>query len=445
MTASTHTSEAEHDRLGRLSIVQSAFVASLGLSAVSLGASFRLTDFSRLTYLSTAALVYLIAFEEIRRRQVSQRQLVAAVWVHIGLFAFIFPQLRFEELRWLLVVGDFTQLAVLAVIAIVPRPFLALLRSPTATGFIVAAMTVAAILGPTVAVERGRYNPPQYLLIALVVVLLSQRGRPGLVRFAALASGLALITLTFGSGNRLAFLGAVIALAYALVLRFSVRGRIALVVALLALASIAAPTIADFGADLAEGTRFEALATGRLDESSAGRLDEARDVLGRVDEEWTTLNFVFGEGHGAQYQPVLSTTIEKTREDGLFHAVHIGLLRYFFRYGFIGLAIAAVAQLRLLYRILIARHQGLLAANVLLVAGLMTLADNQVRNSLLDPANVVILGLLLSGSALGSRPQQPTAQRNSFRREHRGSRHRHRTDARTTPVRQQRVARSEPR
>lgn len=384
------------DRFAKLSLIQVIFVCSLGLSSVALGATFRLSQLGRVSFLICGMMIGAVVFEELSEVGLEVRRYVQLSWLSVASVAWVFPQLADESHRWVLIIGDAAQILMFAIVAIVPAPFLRIAHNRSAQRILLSFMAVAALLGPTIAEVSNRYNPPQYLMIAVAVVLLTRRTRP-IVSLASFCAFGALVFLSFDSGNRLAFLAAFVALVVAWMMRFEPSLRL-LIVSVSAVVLLAvAPVLASAGAEAAEGTRFSSLANGELDQSSAGRLDEVRDISSRISDRWAVVNYLVGEGHGAQYRPILSTTIEKTREDGLFHAVHIGAARYFFRYGIIGLVIAVVAQGILLKKVLLAPSGQNLVNQVFLVAALMVLADNQVRNSLLDPSNALILALAFSG------------------------------------------------
>lgn len=91
-------------------------------------------------------------------------------------------------------------------------------------------------------------------------------------------------------------------------------------------------------------TRLDTLVGDEGDSSLESRSLEAQDIWATVQGNWTPMNYLFGQGHGATFRPVHSDPWRNINDQGTVHNVHITPILLFFRYGLLGLgAFAALS------------------------------------------------------------------------------------------------------
>lgn len=84
-------------------------------------------------------------------------------------------------------------------------------------------------------------------------------------------------------------------------------------------------------------TRLDTLVGEEGDSSLESRSLEAKDIWATVEGDWTPMNWLFGQGHGATFRPVHSDPWRNINDQGTVHNVHITPVLLFFRYGLLGL------------------------------------------------------------------------------------------------------------
>jgi hypothetical protein len=200
--------------------------------------------------------------------------------------------------------------------------------------------------------DAARFEAPPLILFAAVgvVAAISRARRTRVLAFVVL---LVMVGLALQSGHRAnLMLGlAVAALAIGVWYRLTV-------VKLVLLGPIAIGVLAAaMDSGIMQGTisralSIESLSSSRVvqlgvgtnvdDASTAARVEEARDAIGEMVERANPLVWLFGNGHGATYQPRISFIHQNIGEDDRVHHIHVGPAMVLYRYGLLGLLLYVV-------------------------------------------------------------------------------------------------------
>ena len=194
--------------------------------------------------------------------------------------------------------------------------------------------------------DRGRFEPPDYILIAITCSFIFFGGS-GAIRLVATVAFVVILAITYYSQGRMAF-----GIALAMPLLFFVLSRrryrnlliIAILCSLFLLLNVGTlQVLAEAG--FIQESRFASLASGVIedDRSALFRLIEINHVLSYIRTSFSVLDWFFGLGHGAHFPGtglVAESTLqyyERNVVDDRIHNIHIGGGWILLRYGLIGL------------------------------------------------------------------------------------------------------------
>ena len=285
------------------------------------------------------------------------------------------------DLSWTLA-DLLTMVAPAAVFVVaVARPSFVLGRQSLRT--VAVTFAVAAAVAATVGAQAGthRHLPPATLLVAAAWTL-ALCGTTARVRVAGLSGVGATLWLILHSGNRTSVAIWVVAGLLVALRRFGVGRMLVILAIVMTVTSAWAAVVTDSvsTADLTEGTRFERLQEGSGDESAQARLNEGADIRLNM-RDWSARDHLIGAGHGATWVPDRQLGFW---QGDIYHAIHLGHLRTWFRYGVLGFVpvLAVLLMALAVYWRSPSRPRSLPEAMpvVVSVSALLLTADFAVRN-----------------------------------------------------------------
>lgn len=251
----------------------------------------------------------------------------------------------FRSLPWL--IGDFLIMAAPLTFILIYNYIGIPALSVRKTVILVIAVSAAVSINTIFQIGAGnlfRFKAPSLMLITLAWGLALGKPTP---RLAVL--GIFLVTLlaslAFLSGSRSA-VGFLVLVPFVFkVLQWILTGATqasinatrlrSSVIALVALALVATPA----ALAVIDEEFVEAFLYGKRGSIEA-RFIESEDILAQVKSDWTPLNYLLGQGHGATWVPLTvvdsATLVQNTGESGEIHNIHFGPMLIFYRYGVLG-------------------------------------------------------------------------------------------------------------
>ena len=242
--------------------------------------------------------------------------------------------------------------------------------------------------------RSGRFDPPDVLLMAILwVALVNARSPLHVLVCLALVIGTGLLSFLSGMRTHLGLwvLAGMIAIAGRQLTLRTARHLIGVcavgivvIVILAAATGGSIPGLAQLESAISS-SRYSKL--GSKDKSLANRIDEVRDVSLAIRSNPNPLVILFGNGHGATFSPVRSFPERNLTHDFRVHQIHIGPAMLLYRYGLIGLAIAAWCCLLVGTDVLwLIRGRNISGAMaVFVIAMVLSLANGMFRNVLNEP------------------------------------------------------------
>ena len=244
-------------------------------------------------------------------------------------------------------VGDLMILAFLLALLLAIRVLPALFASRTNHAILLSFLAVAMFAAPLIQMvspANDQIVPPHLLLMAATWAGVAVVRDP---RVRLLLAGLLLIELflSYFSEQRT---NVVLWLAFGVMvvlLRSTIRQKTAAFFGILVISIVMLGVAEDLprkitqevGSSLIADSRFELLQEGP-DESLLGRYLEVRDVWLNMTNDWTTLDWILGAGHGATFRPFYWYP-ERNMKRGRTHNIHFGPMLVFYRYGITGFVI----------------------------------------------------------------------------------------------------------
>ncbi|MES0872511.1 hypothetical protein [Sinimarinibacterium thermocellulolyticum] len=215
-----------------------------------------------------------------------------------------------------------------------------------------AVLLLASLLAGVLAVDGSRFEAPPLILVAAIgaAAAIARKRKSRVLAFAILI-GLALLALM--SGERASLLLSLAVLAFTLGVWFRLTASklilitpvvMLFIVSLLDSGVLSSLASRALSIEAVSSSRIVALGVGNKadDASTTARLLEAQDVIDEMIEQASPLIWMFGNGHGATYQPRLSFIDRNVGEDNRVHHIHVGPAMVLYRYGLVGLALYAV-------------------------------------------------------------------------------------------------------
>lgn len=392
--------------------------ASLYVAAES--TSVRVNDVIRVAYATGCAMIAVALLITIATRAPRYPRAAPLVWgFAVFVIAWALPVLYMPDRSVTYVAGDAVTLLVPVATGVIVARQPGLRTQSLASGLLLVTMVVSAIASQwyfTQVFDIVRHRPPQLVLIAAAWVwaLASGSMRRGL--------GIGLVVLTAVLATRSGFRWPLVEWAVAgsllVLLRFGWRRAVlaALPLTIVAVVAGVAGTAASVIAETPAGSRFERIASGDLDPSSEGRINEAADVV-RHMERWPGIAWVTGGGHGVEYE-VRSAGFAQGLTD--FHSVHIGPIRMLFRYGLVGLAMTLAAVVLVVAYLREVRRRGLEAVGaftaITAVSAALVLLDFLMFNPLTNLLNGGVVGMACADFARLYRERRGTTSLEASRR-----------------------------
>lgn len=378
---------------------ESIIVTLIGIYAVYDALSPRELPGQRLLYATIFMLVLASPVLFLRRVRLSKGETLGIFAALLLTVIWAIPLPTQPVLYPTYVVGDLASLLLPVVLYFcgVQFPGLFGVRSIVLLG---ALLTIAALVAVLFPDATGRYEPPAIPLIALVWSLLFVAKTVT----ARVGVGVCLIALTiiaFESSVRtnaaLCVIGGIPLLF--LVPRIFRRLAVSVIGLLIILPFLGTSDVVDRATSYLLESRFKSLMTGRTDESLSSRYLEAHDAILTAKDEWNSMNYVLGYGHGATYRPTLSFIERNVTSEGRVHNIHIGPVMIWFRYGALGvvLLVAGLASLAvILWRTATDWRKAEVDFTqlVMLVSAVLYAGDFLLRNSMTDPVfSYVVAGI----------------------------------------------------
>jgi hypothetical protein len=211
--------------------------------------------------------------------------------------------------------------------------------------------------------ERGRYDPPHPVLIAILWFYVLHRPSFTHLTLLGLCAALAFFSQQRTNLLIIPILGALaIALEWGRLTDAARRihfwssvAIILFVIGAAALLPLISHSYGDVAREVLFYTRFDRL-QGGLDESGANRFLEARDVIYNLNQEGP-LAWIVGLGHGATFSKFESNPESNVTDEGVVHHVHIGPQQILLRYGIVGVALLGVYGIVILARFQVWMHR----------------------------------------------------------------------------------------
>ena len=215
--------------------------------------------------------------------------------------------------------------------------------------FLIPLCALAAFIAPIfedfwelgTAYRNGRYDPPSVLLVTYFAYMTLHNRSVKSAAFA-LCGFLVVCALCFYSQERTAVIFCIVALGLAAASLTHSILTIALVsiISIFTLSYSLLPALGNVSIG-----RFSLL-VGGLDQSMINRIWEGYDVWSTL-ENGHVLHWLVGYGHGAIFQSVWAETTLNMSNTGTIHNIHFGPLLILYRYGAIGLVIAATITIKI--------------------------------------------------------------------------------------------------
>jgi hypothetical protein len=360
--------------------------------------------FSLLTF-STIVLVIIT----IRQARLSRRGMnVAIIWLVVAsMFLLPVPTQPFQYFKF--VIGDYVSTLFPLLLFFAgfgsPRMF----TDVRSVRFLSGLLLIAAIVAPILGAEQHRYDPPSVVLLAAACIFfISAPTRRAKLFYAGLLLLLAFLAL--GSGYRTSIILWLAGLVLVLFIFHGPQRMLSMGLAA-AVVIIVGGQLGVINFDLVsklDETRFRTLANGQTDYSLQARVDEARDVVHMASTRWPAYQMLYGYGYGAHYQPEKSFIVRNVNGDGLVHNIHIGPALIYFRFGIAGLAIYLALIWVLIKELLYARQMKIrgkidIVRTFFVIATMLYLLDDTVRNSFLEPTFAFVIAGFLFHHVTGLR------------------------------------------
>jgi hypothetical protein len=312
------------------------------------------------------------------------------IWITVAcLYVWLVPTQPIVYYKYIF--GDLSSILLPVVILLFGIRFKDFFESGNTLTLLIFFLTIAACAAFFFREPSGRFEPPSLFLMVFAWICVLHPGKP-MRRIASAAVLLGSFFLALGSGERTSIVVWVLTGPTILLFkRFSIARVVSLGILVLALFGLMLYGIikVDIASQL-EGTRFSTLASGEADASLLARVLEARDALAMVVENWASIQYLVGYGHGATYRPYYSYIERNVTDEGFVHNIHVGPVLIFFRYGLLGVLLyltLLVSVTRELLRIRMSWGKGGVEFHrTLFIMGItMYLLDLFIRNIIVDP------------------------------------------------------------
>lgn len=326
--------------MGPIGVSGGLVVASFGAYAVVDSIFFGAGAVQRIAYaIVWAASILAVVLAMRHARYDASAWLLLALWLLVVAFQLL-PTVWQQPLYPAYVAGDAASVLLPALVLMlglaVPAVF-------GARGLAVLGLCLLSgmLLAPVAGSSGSRFEAPSSFLIALGIWLMATGRRAGIVALGSAISA-ATLAVSLASGQRTSALVWLAVAGCAVFVRLGARAFV--VGALLILVVIIGPargTVVGAVQSSLQSTRFGTVVGGESDESLMARVQEGVDVVYTLRREGGPVEYLIGFGHGATYKPRFSFLARNVTDEGRVHNIHIGPLLLLFRYGVLGLLLAA--------------------------------------------------------------------------------------------------------